>query len=131
MTDQNKEKVEQLTTQLFAQSDNYTFYKNGINRLLAMCLLACQLMYLKSLELCRPEGQKNVIANIIIMTAHEIGIEKETLYDWGDKVRHRFKLALDRAHEFDGIKGTLEKTTAALQNLHSSFFSGSRDESQT
>lgn len=121
MTDQNKEKVEQLTTQLFAQSDNYTFYKNGINRLLAMCLLACQLMYLKTLELCHPEGQKNVIASIIIQTAHEIGIKKETLYDWGDKVRHRFKLALDRAHELDGIKGTLEKTTAALQNLHSSF----------
>lgn len=120
MTETNEESVDKLVTQLFCQSDNLTFSKNGINRFLAFCLLACQLMYLKCLEQCHPPNQENIIVKVIVDTAEEIGITKDTLYDWGDKVRSRYKLAVDRAHEIAGIKGTLEKNTAALQNLQAS-----------
>lgn len=117
VTDGNREQVEKLTTALFSKSDNYLLWENGLNRPLAYSILASMLMYLKTLEPLHQPGEENIITQAIFTEAATLEVEKPTLYEWGDKVKQRFMLEVDRASELNGVKDVMEKSINSINNF--------------
>lgn len=119
-TEHNLEKVENLTSQLFAQHDNELLHSSGYLHPLAQTMMASHMMTLKHYESLAPPGEKNIVADAIITNAYELGISKTELYEWGDKATDRFELSCQKAHELDGVKTTLENAVAAINRQVSS-----------
>lgn len=115
-TNTNMAAIETLTSSLFSQHDNEMLHDTGIHRSLAHTMLAAQLMYFKAQEKLHLPNQKNLVTQTIINEAYDAGISKTQLYEWGDKVWDRFLLSVCRAHDLDTVKGTLEKSIAAINS---------------